>query len=419
MIALADCNNFYASCERIFNPKIKNKPIIVLSNNDGCVIARSNEAKALGIKMGVPAFKIKKIIDNYNVCVFSTNFTLYGDFSQRVMSILSNNVSSIEIYSIDEAFMNLEGIPKQKQFASKLQKKILTWTGIPISIGIAPNKTLSKVANYIAKKEIDNGVHILFTNKQIKEVLKIFPINKIWGIGNKLYQKLYNENINTAYELTQKSDKWIQNNMSITGLKMVKELRGEVCYNLINKTKPKKSIMTSRTFGKKINNFQELAQAISTYANICAEKLRQEGGCAKTIHIMIFTNTFKYKNQLNYTGKKKISLSNHTNDSLEIVSSSIKALKSIYRNGCFYKKGGVILSDIIPKSETQISLFGNSLDIIKREKLMLTIDKLNNNLGRGKIRLAVNGFEKNWGMKQKNLSPRYTTRINELLRIKY
>ena len=419
MIALADCNNFYASCERIFNPKIKNKPIIVLSNNDGCVIARSNEAKALGIKMGVPAFKIKKTIDNYNVCVFSTNFTLYGDFSQRVMSILSNNVSSIEIYSIDEAFMNLEGIPKQKQFASKLQKKILTWTGIPISIGIAPNKTLSKVANYIAKKEIDNGVHILFTNKQIKEVLKIFPINKIWGIGNKLYQKLYNENINTAYELTQKSDKWIQNNMSITGLKMVKELRGEVCYNLINKTKPKKSIMTSRTFGKKINNFQELAQAISTYANICAEKLRQEGGCAKTIHIMIFTNTFKYKNQLNYTGKKKISLSNHTNDSLEIVSYSIKALKSIYRNGCLYKKGGVILSDIIPKSETQISLFGNSLDIIKREKLMLTIDKLNNNLGRGKIRLAVNGFEKNWGMKQKNLSPRYTTRINELLRIKY
>jgi len=207
--------------------------------------------------------------------------------------------------------------------------------------------------------------------------------------------------------------------MSITGLKMVKELRGEVCYNLINKTKPKKSIMTSRTFGKKINNFQELAQAISTYANICAEKLRQEGSCAKTIHIMIFTNTFKYKNQLNYTGKKKISLSNHTNDSLEIVSYSIKALKSIYRNGCLYKKGGVILSDIIPKSETQISLFGNSLDIIKREKLMLTIDKLNNNLGRGKIRLAVNGFEKNWGMKQKNLSPRYTTRINELLRIKY
>jgi len=419
MIALADCNNFYASCERIFNPKIKNKPIIVLSNNDGCVIARSNEAKALGIKMGVPAFKIKKTIDNYNVCVFSTNFTLYGDFSQRVMSILSNNVSSIEIYSIDEAFMNLEGIPKKKQFASKLQKKILTWTGIPISIGIAPNKTLSKVANYIAKKEIDNGVHILCTNKQIKEVLKIFPINKIWGIGNKLYQKLYNENINTAYELTQKSDKWIQNNMSITGLKMVKELRGEVCYNLINKAKPKKNIMTSRTFGKQINNFQELAQAISTYANICAEKLRQEGGCAKTIHIMIFTNPFKHKNQLNYSGKKKISLSNHTNDSLEIVSSSIKALKSIYRNGCFYKKGGVILSDIIPKSETQISLFGNSLDIIKREKLMLTIDKLNNNLGRGKIRLAVNGFEKNWGMKQKNLSPRYTTRINELLRIKY
>ena len=419
MIALADCNNFYASCEKIFNPKIKNKPIIVLSNNDGCVIARSNEAKALGIKMGIPAFKIKKIINNYNVSVFSTNFTLYGDFSQRVMTILANSISNIEIYSIDEAFMNLEGIPKQKQFAFKLRKKILKWTGIPISIGIAPNKTLSKVANYIAKKEINNGVYILYNNNQIKEILKIFPINKIWGIGNKRYQRLHNENINNAYELTQKSDKWIQNNMSITGLKMVKELRGEVCYNLINKAKPKKSIMTSRTFGNQINNFQELAQAISTYANICAEKLRQEESCAKTIYIMISTNRFRHKNKLNYKAQKIISLSNHTNDSLEIVSYAIKALKSIYRNDCFYKKGGVILSDIIPKSETQISLFSNSLDLIKREKIMLTIDKLNNNLGRGKVRLAVNGFEKKWGMKQKNLSQCYTTRINELLRIKY
>ena len=238
MIALADCNNFYASCERIFNPKIYNKPIIILSNNDGCVIARSNEAKSLGIKMGIPAFKIKNIIKNHNVCVFSTNFTLYGDFSQRVMSVIANNVPSIEIYSIDEAFMDLEGIPEKKKFALKLRKKILKWTGIPVSIGVAPNKTLSKVANHIAKKT-NSGIYMINTSHDIKEELKMFPINKIWGVGNKFYQKLHYKKINTAYELTQKSDKWIQTNMSITGLKMVKELRGEKIANMIKEAEEK------------------------------------------------------------------------------------------------------------------------------------------------------------------------------------
>ena len=418
MIALVDCNNFYASCERIFNPKIYDKPIIILSNNDGCVIARSNEAKSLGIKMGIPAFKIKNIIKNHNVYVFSTNFTLYGDFSQRVMSVIANNVPSIEIYSIDEAFMDLEGIPKKKKFALELRKKILKWTGIPVSIGVAPNKTLSKVANHIAKKT-NSGIYMISTSNDIKEELKIFPINKIWGVGNKFYQKLHYKKINTAYELTQKSDKWIQTNMSITGLKMVKELRGERCHNVINKQKLKKSIMTSRTFGNEINDFIELAQAISTYANICAAKLRKQRGCAKTIYIMIFTNPFKNNNKLNYKAQKMISLSNHTDDSFKIVSSCITALKSLYRRDCLYKKGGVILSDIIPKSQTQISLFTNNLDMVKRERLMLAMDQLNHNLGKEKIRFAVNGFKKEWGMKQANLSPCYTTRIKELLRIKY
>ncbi len=418
MIALADCNNFYASCERIFNPKIYDKPIIILSNNDGCVIARSNEAKSLGIKMGIPAFKIKNIIKNHHVYVFSTNFALYGDFSQRVMSVIANNVPSIEIYSIDEAFMDLEGIPKKKKFALELRKKILKWTGIPVSIGVAPNKTLSKVANHIAKKT-NSGIYMISTSNDIKEELKIFPINKIWGVGNKFYQKLHYKKINTAYELTQKSDKWIQTNMSITGLKMVKELRGERCHNVINKQKLKKSIMTSRTFGNEINDFIELAQAISTYANICASKLRKQRGCAKTIYIMIFTNPFKNNNKLNYKAQKMISLSNHTDDSFKIVSSCIAALKSLYRRDCLYKKGGVILSDIIPKSQTQISLFTNNLDMVKRERLMLAMDQLNHNLGKEKIRFAVNGFKKEWGMKQANLSPCYTTRIKELLRIKY
>jgi DNA polymerase V len=419
MIALADCNNFYASCERVFNPKIKKLPIVVLSNNDGCVIARSNEAKALGIKMGAPAFKIQNIITNYNVHVFSTNLTLYGDFSKRVMSVIANNVSKIEIYSIDEAFLDIEGIYDPKKFSIELREKILQWIGIPISIGIAQTKTLAKVANSLSKKEPNHGIYILNTNDEIKECLKTFPIHKLWGIGKKLSEKLYIQKINTAYQLTKKSDKWIQKNMSINGLKIVKELRGERCFKLINKPNKKKTIRTSRTFGNEINNFKELAQALSTYAAICAEKLRKEGAYARTIHVMIYTNQFKKQNEVKYKEQKIIYLNHHTNDSLEIITSCIKALKSIYKSNCYYKKAGIILSDIIPKSQLQLTLFNNNTDILKRENLMIAMDKLNKKLGKGKVKLAINGFEKKWGMKQKNLSPCYTTRINDLIKIKY
>ena len=419
MIVLADCNNFYASCERVFNPQLKNKPIIVLSNNDGCVIARSNESKALGIKMGIPTFKIRDLIKKNNIFVFSSNFTLYGDLSQRVMSIMANNVPSIEIYSIDEAFMEIDEIQNKEIFAMELRAQILKWIGIPISIGIAPTKTLSKVANYIAKKQTKSGICILNDSEAIKKNLKLFSVNNIWGVGRKLSDLLYTNRINNAYELTQKSDQWIQNNMSILGLKMVKELRGEVCFSLMNKPSTKKSIMTSRTFGNEINSFNELAQAISTYASRCAEKLRKEGTCAKTIHIMIFTNPFKQKTPSYYKAQKTIYLNFHTNDSLKIVSSCIEALKSIYRSDCIYKRAGVIVADIIPKDQLQLTLFDNYADVVKKDKLMLAIDKLNNNWGKEKVRLGANGFKRNWEMSQKNLSPCYTTRIKDLIRIKY
>jgi DNA polymerase V len=418
MIALADCNNFYASCERVFRPKLNGKPVVVLSNNDGCVIARSNEAKALGIKMGEPAFKSRDIFKRNGIHVFSTNFALYGDFSNRVMSILSDSVPSIEIYSIDEAFMNFRGIPKKEEFGIELREKVLQWTGIPISIGIAPTKTLSKVANSIAKKQRKNGVCVLMDKNETLEYLKLFPVENLWGVGRRFSQMLQNNSIQNAYELTQKSDHWLQKHMSIVGLKMVKELRGEPCFDMVNGWRRKKSILTSRTFGHEIDNFKGLAQALSTYANMCAAKLRKEGSCAKTIHIMISTNPFKQHYRMNYKGSKTIILDTPTNDGLEIVSRCIDALRSIYRRDCIYKRAGVIVSDIVPQSQVQLTFFHQHADIEKRQKLMTAVDKLNDGYGRMKVRFAINGFEKKWHLRQEKLSPCYTTRISDLLKIK-
>jgi len=418
MIALADCNNFYASCERVFRPKLNGKPVVVLSNNDGCVIARSNEAKALGIKMGEPAFKSRDIFKRNGIHVFSTNFALYGDFSNRVMSILSDSVPSIEIYSIDEAFMNFRGIPKKEEFGIELREKVLQWTGIPISIGIAPTKTLSKVANSIAKKQRKNGVCVLMDKNETLEYLKLFPVENLWGVGRRFSQMLQNNSIQNAYELTQKSDHWLQKHMSIVGLKMVKELRGEPCFDMVNGWRRKKSILTSRTFGHEIDNFKGLAQALSTYANMCAAKLRKEGSCAKTIHIMISTNPFKQHYRMNYKGSKTIILDTPTNDGLEIVSRCIDALRSIYRRDCIYKRAGVIVSDIVPQSQVQLTFFHQHADIEKRQKLMTAVDKLNDGYGRMKVRFAINGFEKKWHLRQEKLSPCYTTRMSDLLRIK-
>lgn len=418
MIALADCNNFYASCERVFRPKLNGKPVVVLSNNDGCVIARSNEAKALGIKMGEPAFKSRDIFKRNGIHVFSTNFALYGDFSNRVMSILSDSVPSIEIYSIDEAFMNFRGIPKKEEFGIELREKVLQWTGIPISIGIAPTKTLSKVANSIAKKQRKNGVCVLMDENETLEYLKLFPVANLWGVGRRFSQMLQNNSIQNAYELTQKSDHWLQKHMSIVGLKMVKELRGEPCFDMVNGWSRKKSILTSRTFGHEIDNFKGLAQALSTYANMCAAKLRKEGSCAKTIHIMIFTNPFKQNYRMNYKGSKTIILDTPTNDGLEIVSRCIDALRSIYRRDCIYKRAGVIVSDIVPQSQVQLTFFHKHANIEKRQNLMTAVDKLNDGYGRMKVRFAINGFEKKWHLRQEKLSPCYTTRISDLLRIK-
>ena len=414
MIALADCNNFYVSCERVFEPKLNGYPVVVLSNNDGCIIARSNEAKALGIKMGQPVFQCRQILDEYNIHIFSTNFILYGDFSNRIMSILSSSAPEIEIYSIDEAFLNLNGIPDKKKFALDLRDKILQWTGIPLSIGVATTKVLSKIANTIAKKQSENNICILENPCDIKEHLKEFSISKIWGIGSQLTKKMNARGINNGYQLTQKSDLWIQKQMGITGLRLVKELRGEACLQLNNKWQRKKSITTSRTFAQGIDNIRDLSKALTTYANICATKLRKENSCAKSIYIILGIENSIHKHEI----RKIINLNTPTNDSLEIISNCKEVLRSVYNSKYTYKKAGVILSDIVPQSKVQLTVFDKTDDIKKRQHLMQAIDTMNDKYGRLKVRFAVNGYSPRWHPRQEHLSPCYTTRISDLIRLK-
>ncbi len=416
MIALVDCNNFYASCERVFQPHLENKPIVVLSNNDGCVIARSNESKALGVKMGAPAFQMKEIFDKNNVHVFSSNFALYGDLSKRVMTILQGEAPQIEIYSIDEAFLDFTGIIDKKKQAVDLRNKVKKWTGIPVSVGLAPTKTLAKIANHVAKKHTKHGVFVLDNNRLIIKVLKRIPVGDVWGVGRRYAEFLSSKGIYTAYDLTLKNDHWVKRNLSINGLRMVKELKGIPCYALESSTSRKKNICTSRSFGRKVKDFDELKEAVASYATGCAMKLRKEKSLAFKVMVFLTTNPFN-NSESQYRASQKIMLDVPTNDGVEITKVAISALKKIYKSGFIYKKAGVIVSEIVPDYSRQLSLFDNR-DVNKQKKLMDVMDKLNTQMGRDKVRLAVQGFDRKWRLKQERLSPCYTTRLADILTVK-
>ena len=415
MIALVDCNNFYASCERVFQPKLENKPIVVLSNNDGCVIARSNEAKSLGIKMGAPAFKMKSIFDHHNVHVFSSNFALYGDLSNRVMQILSNEAPGIEIYSIDEAFLDVKGITKPFKFSTELRKKVGQWTGIPVSIGIAPTKTLAKVANHIAKKHSKEGVFFMKKPSTITQVLKDFSVNELWGIGRKYSEFLSQRGYQTAYDLVNANESWIKRNMTIHGLRMIKELKGISCLPLEYETQRKKNICTSRSFGMDVKKHSELEEAVASYASTCAMKLRKEKSLTSCILVFIKTNSFKDLNS-QYNACQKVILDVPSNDSMEITKQALIALERIYKEGFSYKKAGVIVGDIVSEEFRQLSLFSNQ-DILKTKNIMSAMDHVNEKMGRNKVRLAAQGFDKKWRLKQEKLSSCYTTRFGDILEV--
>ena len=416
MIALVDCNNFYASCERVFQPKLEGRPIVVLSNNDGCVIARSNESKALGIKMGAPAFKMKSIFDRNNVSVFSSNFALYGDISNRVMRILSQKAPAIEIYSIDEAFLDFNGIKKPNQFSIELRKIVKKWTGIPVSIGVAPTKTLAKVANHVAKKYKSNGVFVLNNESSINRVLKHIPVEELWGVGRQYAKFLSIRGFETAYDLVSANESWIRTNMKVNGLRMVKELKGIPCYELELTSARKKNICTSRSFGMEVKELKDLKEAVANHATMCAMKLRKEKSLATSILVFIKTNPFKNED-FQYNNAQKIIMKVPSNDSMEITKNALLLLNRIYKKGYSYKKAGVIVSDIVPEGSRQLSLFTNK-DPFKVNNVMKAIDKVNQAMGRNKVRLAVQGFDRKWRLKQEKLSPCYTTRFSDILTVK-
>ena len=410
MIALADCNNFYVSCERVFNPKLKNKPVLVLSNNDGCIIARSNEAKRLGFKMGEPAFKKREHIKNNNVNIYSTNFSLYGDMSNRVMSILADELQQIEIYSIDEAFLKLNGVEKKEAYALKIKQKIHKYTGIPISIGIGKTKTLAKIANMVAK-QTKKGVYYIKSNAQIEKILKKTNVSKIWGIGKNRTQQLYSFNIYTAEQFRKKESSWIKKKMSTTMLKTKEELNGRQRFTLQSRPDKKKNICTSRTFYKEIKSINDLEKQIATYAMNCAKKLRKQKSSARAITVFIQTNRFK-KQQMNFS--KSLFFETPTSDSLEIVKNAIELLLTIYDSNFQYKRAGIIVSKIIPTEKNQINIF-DPIDRRKRKKLMIAIDKINEKIGKNKIKIGTQGRSNSWKMKQQNLSPCYTTRWSDII----
>lgn len=414
MFGLVDCNNFYASCERVFNPSLNGKPIVVLSNNDGCVIARSNEAKVLGIKMGVPAYQIKDLVKQHDVAVFSSNYVLYGDMSGRVMSMLAELAPEIEVYSIDEAFLNLEGIQDLQTLGSKIVRQVTRGTGIPVSAGIASTKTLAKVANKFAKKyPAYNRLCIIDTEEKREKALKLFEIGDVWGIGRRQAAKLEKQGVKTAYDFTQLPGSWVRKNMTVTGERTWKELRGISCIDMETAPPNKKQICTSRSFGKMVEDIDTMSEAIATHASTCAKKLRQQKSYAMSLMVFIHTNNFR-EDLPQYWKNTIIKLSVPTSDTLEIVHYALEGLKSIFMPGYQYKKAGVIITEIV--TSAQLGLF-DTVDREKREKLMQAIDKVNGE-HRHLVKLAVQGNGRDWKLKQEQLSKRYTTDINEVLTIK-
>lgn len=418
MFALIDCNNFYASCERVFNPSLNARPVVVLSNNDGCVIARSNEAKELGIPMGAPAFKIKDIVASGKVEVFSSNFALYGDMSSRVMSVLSMFSPEMEIYSIDEAFMDFSGFELHdlQNIGLEMKRRVQQWTGIPVSVGFAPTKSLAKVANRIAKKfsEHTGGVYIIENEELRLKALKWLKVEDVWGIGRRHAARLHEMKVYTAYQFTQLSDRWVRDMMTVVGLRLKQDLEGVAILQLED-VKDKKSIATTRTFDGNYSDPALIKERVASFAVTCAEKLRHQHACCNSVMVFLHTNGFR-SDQPQYSKSIVIKLPFATNSSIELVKFAVMGFEQIYKAGYAYKKAGVILGDFSPEDNQQLNLFDNRN--IKHIALMKAVDKINQSYGQQKIRLAAQDVGRVWKMKQEKLSPRYTTNLNEIITVK-
>ncbi len=418
MFALVDCNNFYASCERLFNPSFIGKPIVVLSNNDGAVIARSNEAKALGVPMGAVAYQYEKFFLDNGISVFSANFALYGDMSNRVMTLLQEYTPELEIYSIDEAFLKLVGFEyfDLKQYGFDIQKRVRTWTGIPVCIGIAPTKALAKVANRIAKKypQHTNNSYVIDTEEKRIKALKWLKIEDVWGVGRKHSIRLKEVGVHTGYDFTQINDAWVKRNLSVIGLRLKHDLQGIPTLGLED-IKPRKNITTTRSFERNLTDFNDIKERITTFAVSCSEKLRRQNSCCTSVMVFIRTNSHRTELE-QYNNSVVIKLPFPTNSSIEIAKFACDGLERIFRKGYQYKKAGVIIMDFKPKDEIQLNLFENSNP--KHLPLMKVIDRINIAFGQQKIKLASQDQKRVWKMKQERLSPRYTTKLSDIIIVK-
>ena len=417
MFALVDCNNFYASCQRVFEPHLIGKPVVILSNNDGCVIARSNEAKALGIPMGAPAFEFKKLFEDNNVFVYSSNYALYGDMSSRVMNILSTFTPEIEVYSIDEAFLKFKGFElfDLNEYGKNIQKTVTKNTGIPISVGFAPTKALAKVANKIAKKfpERTKSVYVIDNEEKRIKALKWTKIEDVWGIGRKHTKRLQAKGIFNAYQFTQLPDDWVRKEMAIVGLRLKHELEGKPTLDL-ETPKSKKMIATTRSFEKSLTKFEDISERVSTFTASCSEKLRRQNSHCNMIMVFVITN-YHRKDQPQYSRNIVINTDFPTNSTIELNHYAQIGLKAIFKEGYNYKKAGVIVMGLTPNNETQLSFFNASNP--KHQPLMSVVDKLNKSYGKNKIKFGNQSLGRQWKMKQEKLSKSYTTRIDEIITI--
>jgi DNA polymerase V len=419
MYALVDCNNFYASCERVFQPQWEGKPVVILSNNDGCVIARSNEAKALGIPMGAPAFQYQNEFKKYGIKVFSSNYPLYGDMSSRVMKILTQYTPEVSVYSIDEAFLRFRGFDHQNlhDHCQKLRQQVLQWTGIPVSVGLGPSKALAKIANRIAKKfaERTNGVYLIDNEEKRLKALQWTSIGEVWGIGRQHRKRLEALGIKTALDFVHLPDDWIRKQMSVIGLRLKKDLEGLPFIQFEELQHPKKSIATTRSFEGTIRDFADLEERITTFATSCAEKLRQQKSHCHAVLVFVRSDPHK-KGAVAYQNSCTLGLPYATNSSIILSKFARRGLKNLYRKDIDYKKAGVILLDLVPAQTRQLTLF--DAHIGRHDALMKTIDTLHKRFGPHKMKLANQDLQRTWKMKQNHLSPRFTTELTEIIRVK-
>lgn len=419
MFALVDCNNFYASCERVFNPAIRTRPVIVLSNNDGCVIARSNEAKALGFKMGDPFFQVKPLVERHRVAVFSSNYTLYGDMSSRVMQTLEQFTPQVEVYSIDEAFLNLAGFPADQlpAKAADIRQTVRQWTGIPVSVGIGPTKTLAKAANRLAKTTPDaGGVWSITMPQERLESLQRLPVGDVWGIGRQWAAFLERNGVKTAWDLSQQADDWLRKHLNVLGLRTATELRGTPCIPLELAPPPKKGLVVSRMFGRKLTDFEDVKQALVAYVTRAGEKLRRDGLTAR--HMTVFLHNSPFATSEGYfSNAASFQLAYPTSDTAELIGYAVPALRRIFRQGPHYAKCGVMLDELTAAGSGQRDLF-DARDEERSGRLMAALDTLNHRMGRDTVFYAGSGVRRDWKAFANMKSWHFTTDWRQLMAVR-